>query len=282
MFECKLCKKKIQNGGLEGHHFSRHRAVPFDIGNFREDKPDQCVEQNESVEERTNKAPEWTVLNPFNCQNCGVRSLRRCKNIRSNLLSHTDPLGENICETCTEEQLKILALEKQLLEMKALQEKRLEMKRLEEKRIEEKRLEEKRLEEKRQREKELLTKIQLQKQSLAVLTKYSPNFALVNKQTIKYYQCKVCHRSGITQDELNKHPFIYHGLLCTTPQNAFELIEVKVCGQCSGCGQDVNEKQFAEHLQQAHRQPLILTNSDKSKVKDMSSKCLLCVIFSQC
>ena len=265
MFECKLCKKKIQDGGLEGHHFSKHRTVPFDIGNFREDKPDQCVDQNESVKVSTNEEPAWTVLNPFNCQNCGVRSIRRCNNSRFNSLSHTDPSGENICETCTEEQLKIQALEKQLSEMKALQEKRLEMKRWEEKRLEEKRLEEKQQREKLKKEMQLKMEL-LKKQPLE--KKYSLNLALVNKETIKYYQCKVCHRGGITQDQLYEHPSMYHGLLSTTLQNAFELYAVKVCGQCSDCGQHVNEKQFAEHLQQTHRHALIPTNSDKSKVRD--------------
>lgn len=280
MFECKLCMKKIQDGGLEGHHFSKHKTIPFDIKNFQEIKTEQCVVQNESVKESTNEKPAWTVLNPFNCQSCGVRSLRQCKNVRFNSLNHTDPSGMvNICETCTEEQLKIQALEKKLSEMKALQEKRLETKRLEEKRLKEKRLKEKLKKEKQLRMEQLKMK-PLQEQPLE--KKHSLNLAIVNKDIIKFYRCKVCHRSGITRDQLYKHPSWYHGSLCKTPQNAFELTEVKVCGKCSDCGQPVNEKRFAEHLQQAHRQALIPTKSDKSKVKDMPSNFLFLVAFNQC
>ncbi|XP_055325673.1 uncharacterized protein LOC129579548 [Sitodiplosis mosellana] len=253
MFECKLCRKnKIREDGLEGHHFSKHRNMLFDAKNFQEYKQQtsSCIDQNELVKESTSEQSEWTVLNPFDCQTCGARSLRRYNNNAANPSNQAGPLDQNVCETCAEELLKKQALEKQ----------RLEKKQLEEKLLREKQLKEKLLEKKLWKEK-LSKKRPFQKQPSQ---KYLHNLALVHKETIKYYRCMVCHRSGITEDQFMEHPFKNHGVLCTIPQNTFELIETIVYGHCSVCGQRVDEEQFIEHSKQVHSQILISTRTKSS------------------
>ncbi|XP_055326039.1 uncharacterized protein LOC129579880 [Sitodiplosis mosellana] len=256
VFECKLCHgQDIQEEGLNEHHFNMHQDVLFDTKMFREQKRKRvqcmiCRQLLEEIHQENHMQMHHEIAIAVSTSTNG--------NQNNPLKANTSKKYELIvlkpfnCMVCGVRNLRGYnsndfnpSNETCSPDLCATC-----------------------------RKKQPLEKEKLPKPPFEMV---DHDFALVHKETIKYYRCKLCHSSGITEDQFSEHHSENHGFAYLMSQNTFQMIEAKVNGQCSVCSQRFDEEQFIEHLQQVHLQALVsskINSSNSGRYVTLKASCM--------